>query len=126
MPLLGNELKANLLLRVGCIAATLSACLLVMALRTNDASNASVLVFVAAAATLALYSLPALSRNTLLTRLEFLAGQPQFARRMRLAVVRHPCRAVLPRHCALASAFDRSARPQVRSADIRDAVYPAA
>ena len=112
LPLLGNELKANLSLRVGCVAATLSACLLVMALRTNDTSNASVLLFVAAAATLALYSLPALSRNTLFTRLEFLAGQPQFARRMRLAVYGIPA-ALFASALAIASAFDRSARPHV-------------
>jgi len=112
LPLLGNELKANLLLRIGCIAATLSACLLVMTLRTNDTSGASVVVFVAATATLALYSLPALSRITLLTRLGFLAGQPRFARRMRVTAYGIPV-ALFAASLAIASAFDRSARPQI-------------
>jgi hypothetical protein len=85
LPLLANELRANLLVRVGVILATLAACLLVIELRTNDTSSASVLLFVAATATLALYSLPALLRRTLLGKLEFLAGQPAFAQRMRFS-----------------------------------------
>jgi Family of unknown function (DUF6136) len=85
IPLLASELRVNLLVRVGVSAATLGACLIVMQLRTNDASSASVVVFVAAVATLALHSLPALCRNTLLSKLQFLAGQPAFAQRMRLA-----------------------------------------
>jgi hypothetical protein len=85
LPLLIHQLRTNLLLRIGCIAAALGTCLLIIALRAAETSTASMVVFVAATATLALYALPALCRNTLLTRLEFLAGQPAFARRIRLA-----------------------------------------
>jgi hypothetical protein len=85
VPLLGNELRANLAVRCGAILATLAACLVVIEVRTNDTSQASVLLFVAAMAALALHSLPALIRRTLLARLHFLAGQPAFARRMRAA-----------------------------------------
>jgi len=84
VPLLTHELRANLAVRIGVILAAFGACLVVIQLRTNDTSTASVLLFVAAVATLALYSLPALLRRTLLTKLEFLAGQPTFAQRMRV------------------------------------------
>jgi hypothetical protein len=86
VPLLAHELRSNLIVRVGAIAATLAACLAVIGLRTGDVSQASVVVFVAAVAALALHSLPALCRNTLLTKLQFLAGSTGFARRMRWAV----------------------------------------
>jgi hypothetical protein len=112
VPLVTNELRANLAVRVGAILATFGACLLVIQLRTNDTSTASVLLFVAAAATLALYSLPALLRRTLLTKLEFLAGQPGFARRMRLSVYLLPtllfCAALW-----LGWSFDRAGRAGV-------------
>jgi hypothetical protein len=83
VPLLLNELRSNLLVRLGFIVATLLGCLTVMRFRTNDTSTASVVVFVAAVAALALYTLPALCRSTLLGKLHFLAGQPAFAARMR-------------------------------------------
>lgn len=107
VPLLANELRANILVRVGCIAATLGACLTVIALRTNDASAASVVVFVAAVATLALYSLPALCRDTLLHKLHFLAGVAGFARRMRFAAYAIPT-GVFAAALIGASMFDRS------------------
>jgi hypothetical protein len=112
VPLLAHELRANLAVRVGAIAATLAGCLVVIQLRTNDTSSASVLLFVAAVATLALYSLPALLRRTLLTKLEFLAGQPAFGQRMRLAVYLLPTLLF----CAALSVgwiFDRSGRAGV-------------
>jgi len=112
VPLLTHELRANLGVRIGVILATLGACLVVIELRTNDTSSASVLLFVAAAATLALYSLPALLRRTLLTKLEFLAGQTAFARRLRLPVYLLPtllfCAALW-----VGSVFDRSGRAGV-------------
>ncbi len=110
IPLLANELRANLLVRVGAILVTLGACLLVIELRTNDTSTASVLLFVAAVAALALYSLPALIRRTLLTKLHFLAGQPAFAARMRIAVYVIPGTMFL---LALVAGwiFDRGGRP---------------
>lgn len=107
LPLLLDELRSNLLVRTGFIGATFAACLLVIALRTNDTSDASVLVFVAAMATLALYSLPSLIRSTLLGKLEFLAGQPRFARRMRLAAYGIPA-AIFAATLALAWIFDGS------------------
>jgi hypothetical protein len=107
LPLLLHELRANVLVRAGVIGATFAACLLVIALRTNDTSGASVLVFVAATATLALYTLPALIRSTLLGKLEFLAGQPRFARRMRLATYGIPV-AIFAAALALAWIFDGS------------------
>ncbi len=70
-------------MRLGFIATTLLACLTVIHFRTNDTSTASVVVFVAAVAALALYTLPALCRDTLLGKLHFVAGQPAFAARMR-------------------------------------------
>jgi hypothetical protein len=112
VPLSTHELRANLAVRIGVILATLGACLVVIELRTNDTSTASVLLFVAAAATLALYSLPALLRRTLLTKLEFLAGQPAFAQRLRLPVYLLPtllfCAAL-----SLGLIFDRSGRAGV-------------
>ncbi len=109
--LLANGLRVNLLIRVSVIGATLATCLVVMRLRTNDASSASVVVFVTAVAAVALYSLPALCRNTLLTRLDFLAGQPAFARRMRLAAYGIPVALfALATACACAWPFDRSGR----------------
>ena len=85
VPILANDLRSNLAVRVAVIAATLAGCLIVMRVRTSDASQASVVVFVAAVAAVALFRLPALIRTTLLARLPFLAGQEAFARRMRLA-----------------------------------------
>jgi hypothetical protein len=121
IPLLTHELRANLAVRCGCILATLGACLLVIELRTNDTSAASVLLFVAAMAALALYSLPALLRRTLMIKLHFLAGQPAFARRMRAAVYLVPtglfCVAL-----ALGWTFDRSGRAGV-DAGIFTALY---
>lgn len=121
LPLLANELRANLMVRMGVILAALAASLLVVELRTNDTSSASVLLFVAATATLALYSLPALLRRTLLGKLEFLAGQPAFARRMR------PFAYVVPTllFCAalwLGWVFDRSGRAGI-DAGIFSALY---
>jgi len=109
VPLLTRELRANLLVRIGLVAATLLACLTVIQFRTNDTSSVSVVVFVAAAAALALYTLPELCRDTLLTKIGFLAGQPAFAQRMRLAAYGIP---VLLFAAALAGAwpFDRSGR----------------
>jgi hypothetical protein len=115
LPLLANGLRANLAVRVGVILATFAACLLVIELRTNDTSGASVLLFVAAAATLALYSLPALLRRTLLTRLEFLAGQPAFAQRMRFTVYFMPTLLFCAALC-LALLFDHSERAGVDAA----------
>ena len=109
MPLLTHELRANLAVRVGAILATFGACLLVIELRTNDTSTASVLLFVAAVATLALYSLPALLRRTLLTKLEFLAGQPAFAQRLRLPAYLLPT-ALFCAALWLGWIFDRSGR----------------
>ncbi len=123
LPLLANELRANLLVRVGVILGTLAACLLVIELRTNDTSGASVLLFVAATATLALYSLPALLRRTLLGKLEFLAGQPAFAQRMRFSSYGVPtllfCSALW-----LGWVFDRSGRAAI-DAGIFSALYVA-
>ena len=107
LPLLANELRSNFLVRTGFIAATLAACLIVIRLRTNDASTASVVLFVAAAATLALYRLPALIRQTLLIRLPFIAGQAAFARRMRLSVYLVPT-LVFAASVVAAWPFDRS------------------
>lgn len=107
IPLLANELRSNLLVRIGLIAASLGACLIVMALRTNDASTASVVVFVAAVATLALYQLPTLIRRTLLTRLHFVAGHPEVAHRMRLWVYGIPT-ALFAASLIVAWPFDRS------------------
>lgn len=115
VPLSINELRANLAVRVGVIAATLGTCLVVIELRTNDTSTASVLLFVAAAATLALYTLPALLRRTLLGKLGFLAGQPAFAQRMRPSVYLLPTGLF----CAALTAgalFDRSGRMGVDAA----------
>ena len=121
LPLLTHELRANLAVRCGCILATLAACLVLIQVRTNDTSTASVLLFVAAMAALALYSLPALLRRTLMTRLHFLAGQPAFARRMRAAVYLLPsglfCVAL-----ALGWSFDRSGRAGI-DAGIFTALY---
>lgn len=107
VPLLANELKSNLLVRLGFIAATLGACLIAMRLRTNDASTASVVVFVAATAALALHSLPALSRRVLLTKLQFLAGNPAFAWRMRFAAYVIPA-VLFAGALSIAAVFDRS------------------
>jgi hypothetical protein len=107
VPLLTNELKSNLLVRLGFIAATLGACLVTMRLRTSDASSASVVVFVAAVGALALHSLPALARRVLLAKLQFLAGNPAFARRMRLAAYAIPA-ALFAAALLVAAVFDRS------------------
>jgi hypothetical protein len=109
VPLLLNELRSNLLVRLGCITATLLACLTVIRLRTNDTSTASVVVFVAAVAALALYTLPALCRAILLGKLHFLAGQPAFAARMRVWVYAIPV-LLFVAAVAIAWLFDRSGR----------------
>ena len=75
-----------MLIRIGVIAGTLAACLLIAALRAQGAAGTRSLVFVGAVAAVALYPLPVLWRNTLLTRLHFLAGQAEFVRRMRPSV----------------------------------------
>ena len=86
IPLLSHELRTNLAVRGGVILGVLGACLLIMQLRTGpDVAQASVVVFVAAAAVLSLYTLPVLCRDVLLSKLQFLAGQSAFAQRMRLA-----------------------------------------
>ena len=107
VPLLANELRSNLLVRVGFILATLGACLVVIQLRTSDASSASVVIFVATTAALTLYSLPALCRNTLLHKLQFIGGHPGFARRMRLATYAIPV-VLFAGALAIAWPFDRS------------------
>jgi hypothetical protein len=121
VPLLANELRANLLVRLGVVLATLAACLVVIELRTNDTSTASVLLFVAGAAALALYSLPALVRSTLMNRLPFLAGQAGFVRRMRFWIYFIPtalfCAALL-----LGWAFDHGGRAALE-AGIFSALY---
>jgi hypothetical protein len=123
IPLLANELKSNLLVRLGFIAATFAVCLLAMRLRTSDASTASVVVFVAAIAAIALYSLPALSRRVLLTKLQFLAGNPAFARRMRLAAYAIPA-ALFAIALSIAALFDRSGTAW-RDASIFSALFAA-
>jgi hypothetical protein len=109
VPLLTHELRANLAVRIGVILAVFGACLVVIQLRTNDTSTASVLLFVAAVATLALYSLPALLRRTLLTKLGFLAGQPAFVQRMRVPVYLLPT-LLFGAALLLGWTFDRSGR----------------
>lgn len=111
-PLLANELRANLAVRCGAILATLAACLVVIEVRTNDTSQSSVLLFVSAMATLALYSLPALIRRTLLTKLQFLAGQPGFAQRMRAPVYLLPS-AIFGAALVLGWIFDRADRAAI-------------
>jgi hypothetical protein len=123
VPLLANELRANLLVRLWFIAATLGACLIAIRLRTNDASTASVVVFVAAIAALALHSLPALSRRVLLTKMQFLAGNPEFARRMRLPVYALPT-ALFAAALLVAGIFDRSGTAW-RDASIFSVLYVA-
>jgi hypothetical protein len=113
--LLANELRANFLVRIGSIAATLLGCLAVISLRTNDTSTASVVVFVAAVAGLASYSLPALCRRTLLTKVAFLAGQPGFARRMRFTAYAVPA-GLFVLAVAAAWPFDHSGRAEVDAA----------
>jgi hypothetical protein len=81
-----HDLRSNVLIRTGFIASTLAACLLMTALRAQGAAGTRSLVFVGAMATVALYPLPVLWRNTLLTRLHFLAGQADFVRRIRPSV----------------------------------------
>ena len=121
VPLLTHELRSNLTVRLGVIAATLAACLAVIGLRTNDASHASVVVFVAAVAALALYSLPALCRRTLLTKLAFLAGNPGFARRMRFSVYVIPS-ALFAAALLAAWPFDRSGT-ELRDAAVFASLY---
>jgi hypothetical protein len=107
VPLLANELRSNLLVRLGFIAAVLAVCLLSMRLRTSDASSASVVGFVAAMAALSLHSLTALSRRVLLTKMQFLAGNPAFSRRMRVAAYSIPA-ALFALGLSIAAVFDRS------------------
>lgn len=109
VPLLLNELRSNLLVRLGFIAATLLGCLTVIHFRTNDASTASVVVFVAAVAALALYTLPALCRAILFGKLPFLAGQPVFAARMRVWIYAIPV-LLFAAAVAVAWQFDHSGR----------------
>ena len=77
-----HDLRSNVLIRIGVIAGTLAACLLMAALRAQGAAGTRSLVFVGAVAAVALYPLPALWRGTLLTKLHFLAGQAEFVRRI--------------------------------------------
>jgi hypothetical protein len=121
LPLLAHELRANLLVRLGLIASTLAACLIVIRLRTNDTSTVSVVVFVAAVATLALYRLPALIRSTLLTKLHFLAGHPEFPRRIRFSTYLLPT-ALFAGSILAAWPFDRSGTAP-RDAGIFAALY---
>jgi hypothetical protein len=107
VPLLVNELRSNLLVRLGFILAVFATCLLSMRLRTSDASTASVVVFVAAMAALSLHSLTALSRRVLLTKMQFLSGNPAFARRMRLAAYSIPA-VLFALAVSVAAVFDRS------------------
>jgi hypothetical protein len=86
LPFLAHELRSNVLIRIGFIAGTLAACLLMTALRAQDEAGARSLVFVGAVAAVALYPLPALWRSTLLGKLHFLAGQADFVRRIRPGV----------------------------------------
>ena len=86
LPFFAHDLRSNVLIRMGFIASTLAACLLMTALRAQGAAGTRSLVFVGAMATVALYPLPVLWRNTLLTRLHFLAGQADFVRRIRPSV----------------------------------------
>jgi len=81
-----HDLRSNVLIRIGVIAGTLAACLLMAALRAQGAAGTRSLVFVGAVAAVALYPLPALWRGTLLTKLHFLAGQAEFVRRIRPSV----------------------------------------
>jgi len=121
VPLLLNELRSNLAVRIGVIAAVFAGCLIIIQLRTNDTSQASVLVFVAAVATLALFRLPALIRTTLLTKLGFLAGQAAFRQRMRGCAYGIP--AVLFAAALLAAApFDRSGTA-LRDAGVFTAIF---
>jgi len=77
-----HDLRSNVLIRIGVIAGTLAACLLMAALRAQGAAGTRSMVFVGAVAAVALYPLPALWRGTLLTKLHFLAGQAEFVRRI--------------------------------------------
>ena len=86
LPFFAHELRSNVLIRIGVIAGTLAACLLIAAARAQGAAGTRSLVFVGAVAAVALYPLPALWRGTLLTKLHFLAGQAEFLRRMRPSV----------------------------------------
>jgi len=86
LPFLAHDLRSNVLVRLGFIAATLAACLLITTLRTHDAAGTRSLVFVGAVAAVTLYPLPSLWRSALLTRLHFLAGQADFVRRIRPSV----------------------------------------
>ena len=121
LPLLAHSLRSNLLVRLGVIAATLGACLVVIRLRTNDTSTVSVVVFVAAVAALALYRLPALIRNTLLSNLHFLAGHPEFPRRLRFTAHALPT-LLFAGAITAAWPFDRSGTA-VRDAGIFAALY---
>ena len=123
VPLLANELRSNLLVRLGFIAATLSACLIVIRVRTSDASTASVVIFVATVAALTLYSLPALCRNTLLGKLQFIGGHPGFAQRMRIAAYAIPT-ALFAVALAIAWPFDRSGTA-LRDASMFSALFVA-
>ncbi|MEO8017910.1 MAG: DUF6136 family protein [Pseudomonadota bacterium] len=86
LPFLAHELRSNVAVRLGFIACTLGACLLLASQRAEGVAGTRVLVFVGAAAAVALYPLPALWRNTLLSKLPFLAGQAAFVQRIRLPV----------------------------------------
>ncbi len=119
LPFLVYELRSNVLIRMGFIAATLAACLLLSSLRAPGAAGARVLVFVGAVAAVALYPLPALWRSMLLTRLHFLAGQPAFARRMRLSVYGIPV-LLFAGALLLAACFDAG-----ESADVTPAIFGA-
>jgi len=86
LPFLANELRSNLGVRLGFIAGTFGACLLLATFRAEDAAGTRILVFVGAVAAVSLYALPALWRTGLLTKLHFVAGQAAFVRRIRTCV----------------------------------------
>ena len=121
LPLLTHELRSNLSVRLGFVGATLAACLMVIRLRTNDTSTASVVVFVGAVAALALYRLPSLIRSTLLGKLRFIAGHPEFPRRIRFSAYLIPT-ALFAGALLAAWPFDRSGTAP-RDAGVFAALY---
>jgi hypothetical protein len=115
VPFLAHELRSNVLIRVGVIVGALAALLALNGLRATGAAGTRTLVFGGAAAAIALYPLPALWRTSLLTKLHFLAGQPAFVRRMRLAVYGLPA-LLFGIALAVAGYFDASESPRVAPA----------
>ncbi len=82
---LSNELRVTFLIRIATVSGSLVACALLLGIRESHGSAIGALVFVAAVATIALYSLPALCRATVLSKLDFVAGHPTFRRRLSIA-----------------------------------------